>query len=454
MANLAYGSSGSEVKKMQEALVAAGYDVGSSGADGVFGANTQTAVRKYQQDHGLAVDGIAGSNTLGSLYSSNTAATTDQTPVVTAPTTPTFTYDDFSYDPFTPSDIVNQANALIQQQQANKPGSYTPVWQDEADAYLNQYQNRGPFSYDFNSDALYNQYKDNYIQQGQMAMMDTMGQAAALTGGYGNSYAQTVGQQAYNQYLGQLNNVLPELYQMAHDRYNQEGQELLAMYDLYMDKENQEYGKWRDSVDIWNQDMDRLTDNYNTLYNREYNQYADDKGIAHGDYLIGREEAWDEYLSNKDKEQTAAELMASAGNYDRLQALYGLTDAEVSAIQTANAPVSTGSSSGSKTGKKYKDISVGTDAYNRMTSDIASADSLEKLNSICNEYIGLDYNPSQVYALISSKRSELENEEEGSAIDTNIPDYSPEVPWWEKYGGIDLSQPIDYNDLLNLDWRK
>ena len=77
MANLKYGSSGSEVEKLQNALIDAGYDVGSTGADGVFGNNTAAAVKQYQKDNGLTVDGIAGKNTLGALYSTKSNTTTD-----------------------------------------------------------------------------------------------------------------------------------------------------------------------------------------------------------------------------------------------------------------------------------------------------------------------------------------------------------------------------------------
>lgn len=164
--------------------------------------------------------------------------------------------------------IVQQANALLQQHMASPVGEYKPVWLDEADSYLQKYRNRGPFSYDFNSDALYNQYKDQYIQQGQMAMMDTMGQAAALTGGYGNSYAQTVGQQAYNQHLGQLNTVIPDLYGMAYDQYLQEGNDLLNMYDIYMDRENLAYGQHQDKLNNWYKQLANLTDSYNSAVNQ------------------------------------------------------------------------------------------------------------------------------------------------------------------------------------------
>lgn len=61
------GSKGNEVKALQEFLISQGYDVGKTGADGIFGANTSAAVRKYQQDKGLEVDGIVGSQTWGAI---------------------------------------------------------------------------------------------------------------------------------------------------------------------------------------------------------------------------------------------------------------------------------------------------------------------------------------------------------------------------------------------------
>ena len=73
-----------------------------------------------------------------------------------------------------------------------------------ADEALDAYLNRGDFQFDVNADALYQQYKDHYTQPGKTAMQDTVGKAAALTGGYGSSYAQTVGQQAYQAHLKQL----------------------------------------------------------------------------------------------------------------------------------------------------------------------------------------------------------------------------------------------------------
>ena len=125
------------------------------------------------------------------------------------------------------SDAVKNAQQQLQQQIANKPGDYQSQWQGQLDSLFQQIQNRKPFQYDINTDALYQQAAQQYIQQGQKAMMDTMGQAAALTGGYGNSYAQSVGQQTYQGYLQGLYEQMPQYAQLALDRYNQEGQDMV-----------------------------------------------------------------------------------------------------------------------------------------------------------------------------------------------------------------------------------
>ena len=435
------GSTGSNVKEVQKALQAAGYDVGSAGADGIYGKKTAAAVKQYQKDNGLAVDGIAGVKTLTSLFGSNTSTTasnasTTNTNKSTSTSTSTkstsktsnkatatvgspvemtpFEYEDFTYESYTPSDTVNQANALLQQHQANKPGAYQSQWQDEIDDYLNQIQNRDPFSYDFNSDALYQQYKDNYIQQGQMAMMDTMGQAAAMTGGYGNSYAQSVGQQAYNQQLNKLNDIMPELYQMAYNRYADEGQRLMDMYNMYMGQESQDYGRYQDNLNNWYGELDYLTGQYNTerdfdynnyQSNRElaYNQYTSDKNIAYDTYTTEQDRAWDEYLDQKKKEEAAANLMASAGNYDRLGDVYGLSSKEIAAIKKANTPVAT--SSGGSVTKKYKTLTH--EDLATIQKNVDRATSVEDLVNLVSVYESMGYDPSVINSLTSGKYNSL-----------------------------------------------
>jgi hypothetical protein len=104
---------------------------------------------------------------------------------------------------------------------------------------LDAYMHRPDFRYDANGDALYRHYKDRYTELGKRAMQDTMGQATALTGGYGSSYTQSVGQQAYQSYLSKADDVIPTLYQLAYDRYRDKGDRLYKTYQSWADLEQQ-----------------------------------------------------------------------------------------------------------------------------------------------------------------------------------------------------------------------
>ena len=274
---LSYGSKGSDVKTLQELLNQNGY---SLDVDGVFGSKTQAAVKDYQTKNNLAVDGIAGNETWGSLSGSKSS---------TGSTSQAGAADmGFSYGDYQESDAVQQAYALLQQQLGNKPGAYTSQWEDQISGLIDQITNRDKFSYDLNGDALYQQYKDQYTQQGKMAMMDTMGQAQAMTGGYGSSYAQSVGQQAYQGYLQKLNEVVPELYGMALDQYNQEGQDLLNQYSLLASQEEQDYGRYRDDVSDYYAQLQQTYDQYNAERDYDYSQWADGRDFAYGQYSDDR----------------------------------------------------------------------------------------------------------------------------------------------------------------------
>lgn len=163
------------------------------------------------------------------------------------------------------SDSVSRAETMLKNQLSAKPGAYQSAWQTQLDDTINKIMNRQKFTYDLNGDALYQQYKDKYIQQGQMAMMDTMGQAQAMTGGYGNSYAQSVGQQAYQGHLQNLNDIVPELYKLALDNYNTEGQNLLNQYAMLGAQDEQDYGRYRDRVGDYNADLGFAYQNWRDL---------------------------------------------------------------------------------------------------------------------------------------------------------------------------------------------
>ncbi|WP_053216042.1 peptidoglycan recognition protein family protein [Guptibacillus hwajinpoensis] len=64
---LGVGDAGEQVRDLQNKLKSLKYDIGKYGADGKFGRDTKAAVEKFQQDHGLVKDGLAGPNTFAEL---------------------------------------------------------------------------------------------------------------------------------------------------------------------------------------------------------------------------------------------------------------------------------------------------------------------------------------------------------------------------------------------------
>lgn len=185
------------------------------------------------------------------------------------------------YKPYEESEQVRNAYTALQNQQAQKPASYQSAWQSQLDDIMGKINNREKFSYDLNGDALYQQYKNQYMHNGKLAMMDTMGQASALTGGYGNSYAQQVGQQTYNGYLNQLNDKLPDLYNMAMSKYQMEGDDLNQRYNMMANRENQDYSRYQDAYNAYLTERNNLQSRYDAERNFDYGRYSDDLNMQY-----------------------------------------------------------------------------------------------------------------------------------------------------------------------------
>lgn len=201
-------------------------------------------------------------------------------------------------------------NAAMQQIAADL-GS-RPTYDNKYDLQLQEaYQNivgRDPFSWSADQDPFYQDYARRYTQLGQQAMKDTMGQAAALTGGYGNTYAQFAGQGAYNQYMAALADKQIELENRAYQRYQDAGNELYKQYSLLGDLRDTEYGRYRDAVSDYNYNLalmqaQEAEDYQRAQYNNQlrieaeqtgYNRYRDALADARYQDQLGYERYRDE----------------------------------------------------------------------------------------------------------------------------------------------------------------
>lgn len=244
------------------------------------------------------------------------------------------------------SESVAAAQNYLNGVLSGKPGAYQNQYQNQLQQLYDQVMNRDPFTFNLNGDALYNMYKDQYQNLGRQAMMDTMGQAAAATGGYGNSYAQTAGQQAYQNYLTQLNNVVPELYQIAYDRYQQEGSDLLNRLNLTQDLEQSEYGRYRDTVSDWNNERDFANSDYWAKYNADYTDYTN--MLNYWNQMAQAENS--QWAANRDYAYNYAMNMLSNGLMPdaNMLAAAGITQADANQIKAANTRSSGGSGGSSR----------------------------------------------------------------------------------------------------------
>jgi len=183
-------------------------------------------------------------------------------------------YGDNPYAVFQESAKTKNAYNQLQNTLKNRPEDYTSNYTDTINNLLDQIVNRKEFSYDFNADPLYQAYKNQYTTAGKQAMKDTVAQTSAMTGGYGNSYSTTAGSQAYQGYLQQLNDRIPEIYAQALNKYQMEGEELRNKYNVVGQQEDREYGQWTDKMDFWDRDRTFGLNQYNSFWDQDMREQA------------------------------------------------------------------------------------------------------------------------------------------------------------------------------------
>lgn len=162
----------------------------------------------------------------------------------------------------------NSADYAAAIQSLVKP-TYTSKYGTMIEDTMNKILNKEDFKYDFNADPLYQNYKDQYVKLGNEAAQNAAASASALTGGYGNSYAGTAASQANQQYLTQLNDKIPELYNAAMQKYQMETENLYNQFGMLETEEGRQYGMYRDSVSDYYSDLNDLRSGHSTALGQE-----------------------------------------------------------------------------------------------------------------------------------------------------------------------------------------
>jgi len=188
---------------------------------------------------------------------------------------------DYAYD-----DVYEMAREYIEENQKEYKDNYK-------DEIAEKMANRNkPFSYSVTDDPLYQQYLKQARAQGRMAMEDTLSEAAIGAGGM-NSYAVAAAQGMNNNYMQKVNDVIPELYQLAYNKHLNEQNRQAEDISLMMALENQDYNRWATertrNDELENLIYGRTLNDENTKYQRdvyenqldyERDVYADERDYA------------------------------------------------------------------------------------------------------------------------------------------------------------------------------
>lgn len=202
--------------------------------------------------------------------------------------------------------------------------------------------------------------RDQYAANGQMSMADLLGQVSSRTGGLASSYAASVANQEYNDWMSKLE-------QAAREMYQQDRSDKLNSLGVLSDAYDREYGEYGDKLNQWNADR-------NFAYQQAQDALANQWKQKEWDYNMSQDE-W-----NKAAQQ--ADMMASYGDFSGYKAL-GYTDSQIESMrqayqiaQTAKAKSGrSGSSGGKKSGDSGMKLSVAKDNAKQgiFTQDVLDA---------------------------------------------------------------------------------
>ena len=199
----------------------------------------------------------------------------------------------------------------------NPAPTWTPRYEAEIQGLLSDISNRKGFSYNMNEDPMYQQYRDQYIREGQRAMKDTAAQTAALTGGYGSTYGAIAAQQGYDNYLAGLNDVVPQLEQQAYGRYTDELADKYNQLGAYQTEENRLYGQYMDALGQYNTDRNFAFGSMQAAMDQNNHENEFDRSLFESDRNYGlTEEQW-----KFQQQQQAIENALSTGDYSKLKEL-------------------------------------------------------------------------------------------------------------------------------------
>ncbi len=306
----------------------------------------RNAQARQTQEGAAPASRPAGSGTPAASGSVQGVQPTAQQVKTTAPDTSGY-LTGYNPQPFTMSDYAKGYRDRLSALEADKPGPFESRYQPDIDNILDTILGRENFDPDsvYQSD-MWKNYRDQYMQQGNRAMRDAQGAAAGLTGGYGSTYALSAGQQAYDNYLSQLNDRTLDIHDRLYQQYLDEGQELYDRLGALNNQDAIDYGRYRDDISDYQWNLGYLGDRYEQARGDDYQQYQDD---------IARQQWAEQYAYQRAQDALAQQNWQAEFDYQKQQD--ALAAAQRAAASSGGS--SGGSSSGNAGKKSSSTASVG-----------------------------------------------------------------------------------------------
>ena len=264
---------------------------------------------------------------------------------------------------------------------------YTNRYDETIQDLLKQILNREEFSYDPERDQLYSQYRKQYTREGDRAQQNAIGAAAAASGGIPSSYAATAAAQAGDYYAAQMTDKIPELYQLAYNKYMNDYNMKLSDLGAVQGAEQSDYDKYLNELQQFNTNRNFDYQTWADAYSRIANDVQTASALEQLDYNTDRSFSYQNLL-DEINQQTGlrgealekAQLAARYGDYSYLRKLGIDTSAYEAALAAKGARSSGGGSgSGSAGGSKINgggsysgNVAMARDSYNGVQRTIST----------------------------------------------------------------------------------
>lgn len=343
----------------------------------------------------------------------------------------------------------------------NEQPTYESKYDPAIEALLNEILTREDFSYNVENDPLFAQYKTMYNREGDRAMRDTLAEAAANAGGM-NSYAISAAQQANNYYASQLNDKIPELYQLAYEMYLQDKESKIQDLGLLTQMDDRQYSMYRDLMGDWWNDksfaygaFSDAVSQGNWEKNFNSNEYWNEKEWTANDQAAAKDEVWNLISLGV---TPSADLIARAG----------MSQTDIDLAVAAVKAGGTGYSDDNNNNNGYKPKDDENDNNNIVENTPVATGITEEIKTKCASFTNnidlADYLDSlelsgaigpeesdQLYASYKDNNEKYKVDESGAPTnDASYSDMINSTQGWEIQddGGVNWFWGLDNNAIL------